>query len=135
MIQIAESVDTSVDKDVDMTNLLDCGFKLDFLESIDVSDFNYDNNKTCEESKSDKVGYWKYCLDTSRRTKQKWLEPKTEKKPLSKLYSHSRYASPCTDEQIVEAARGVVPVNTDNSTRWAVENFYGMGRKLACTDP
>ena len=57
MIQIAESVDTSVDKDVDMTNLLDCGFKLDFLESIDVSDFNCDNNQTCEESESDRVGY------------------------------------------------------------------------------
>ena len=33
----AESV-TSVDKDADMTNLLDYGFELDFLESIDMSE-------------------------------------------------------------------------------------------------
>jgi len=57
MIQNAESVDTDVDKDVNMASLLDCGFKLDFLESIDVSDLDCDNDKTHVESISHRVGY------------------------------------------------------------------------------
>ena len=40
MMGTAESVDTSVDKDADMTSLLDCGFELDFLENIDMSDYD-----------------------------------------------------------------------------------------------
>ena len=62
-----------VSPDADMTSLLDCGFELDFLESIDMSDFDCDNYKTREESGGDRG------LDiempsrymTSRRTKQK----------------------------------------------------------------
>jgi len=54
MMGTAESVDTSVDKDADMKSLLDCGFELDFLESIDMSDFDCDNDQTCEESGSDR---------------------------------------------------------------------------------
>jgi len=55
MMGTAESVDTcSVDKDADMTSLLDCEFELDFLESIDMSDFDCDNDKMHEESRSDR---------------------------------------------------------------------------------
>ena len=57
-MEIVKSVDTSVDKDADMTSFLDCGFGLDFLESINMSDFDCDNDKTCKESGSDRgVGY------------------------------------------------------------------------------
>ena len=49
----ADSV-TNVDKDTDMTSLLDYGFELDLLESIDMSDFDCDNYKTRKESGNDR---------------------------------------------------------------------------------
>ena len=53
-MKTAESVDSIVDKNANMTSLIDCGFELDFMENIDMSDFDCNNNKTHEESGSDR---------------------------------------------------------------------------------
>ena len=46
-----------------------------------------------------------------------------QRKPLSMLDNRSRYALSYSREEMVQAARGVVPINTKISTKWAVKNF------------
>jgi len=97
MMGTAESVDTcSVDKEADMTSLLDCGFELDFLESIDMSVFDCDNDKIHEVS--DIRLDIENAISIPAEHNKSDLRLKRKRKPLSKLDNHSRYASPCTDE-------------------------------------
>ena len=49
-----------------------------------------------------------------------------KRKPLSNMANQSRYASPCTEEEMLQAAKGVVPVNTECSNRWALRTWNGQ---------
>jgi len=106
----------------DMTSLLDYGFKVDFLKSMDMSVFDscLGNEEGTVDgfniTEADSAG-----LQTAQSKKD--LSLTLQRKPLSTLDNHSQYALSYSKEEMVRAARGVVPVNTKIGTKWAVKNF------------
>ena len=62
--------------------------------------------------------------DISLARKRKCLSLKqSEKKVLVERLDNNRFAVPTKTEEVDKATKGLVPVNTETSTRWAVKNF------------
>ena len=118
-----------VGPDNEDTGTLCCGFEADFFQNIDISVFDcFDNdeNVRTEEDPGEVV------TDSNGQREKPPLSLKVKRKPFSVLNNYGRYASPCTEEQMMEAARGVVPGNTESSTKWALKNFmeWAENRRL-----
>ena len=52
------------------------------------------------------------------------------------MANQSRNASPCTEEEMQWAAKGVVPANTECSNKWAVKTFmeWAQNRRTLVPD-
>ena len=88
----ADNTDVGVD---DITSLLNFGFEVDFLESIDMSVF--DSCLDSEESTVD--GFNITATDNAgpqMAQSKKDFSLTLQRKPLSTLDNHSWYASPCS---------------------------------------
>ena len=46
-----------------------------------------------------------------------------KKKVLVECHDNNRFDIPTKTEEVDKATKGLVPVNTETSTRWAVKNF------------
>ena len=68
-------------------------------------------------------------LQESRKRKNLSLKKEVLKKKRSALESSERFSTVC-ENQVSKASRGVIPINTETSTRWAVKNFTDWANNL-----
>ena len=75
----------------------------------------------------------KRCLSLSRRTSP--LQDSTNRLAKPGATSTNRFTKPVEASVLSEAAKGVIPLKTEQSTRWAVNNFECWARSRASSHP
>ena len=74
-------------------------------------------------------------LQESRKRKNLCLKKEVLKKKRSALEPSVRFSATVCENQVSKASRGVIPINTETSTRWAVKNFtdWANNRNKSCS--
>ena len=62
-------------------------------------------------------------VDETRKRKSLSLKKTTQKRKVLECETTNRFAVPVNPQEIEKVSKGLVPSNTETSTRWAVKNF------------
>ena len=99
------------------------GFEADFLDNIDMSVFDCLTTSAKQTVLEEKVSVDVSAKDSESPAQNKKCLSLQKRRPLSNVANQSQYASPCTEEEMQQAAKGVVLVNTECNDRWALRTF------------